>query len=62
MSDAVIFLGGAADSATERMFLMPGFADIPHRSYGQGQGVARIVSSGKQWETPHYYETPWFEK
>ncbi|WP_422698734.1 type IV secretory system conjugative DNA transfer family protein [Enterococcus durans] len=61
-SDAVIFLGGAADSATERMFLMPGFADIPHRSYGQGQGVARIVSSGKQWETPHYYETPWFEK
>jgi len=60
-SDAVIMLGGAADSADERRYLMPGYADIPKRSYGKGQGVARIVSSGKKWETPHFYETPWFE-
>lgn len=59
-SDAVIMLGGAADSADERKFLMSGFADMPKRSYKQGQGVARIIGSGKKWETPHFFETPWF--
>lgn len=61
-SDAVIMLGGAADSADERRYLMAGFADMPKRSYGKGQGVARIASSGKKWETPHFFETPWFEQ
>lgn len=60
-SDAVIMLGGAADCADERKYLMSGFADMPKRSYGKGQGVARILGSGKKWEVPHFYETPWFE-
>lgn len=60
-SDAVIMLGGAADSAEERKYLMSGFADMPKRSYIVGQGVARILGSGKKWEVPHFYETPWFE-
>ncbi|MFT8673098.1 MAG: cell division protein FtsK [Leuconostoc mesenteroides] len=59
-SDAVIMLGGAADSADERKYLMPGFADLPKRSYQTGQGIARIITSGKKWESPHFYETPWF--
>ncbi|MBG9984454.1 cell division protein FtsK [Aerococcaceae bacterium DSM 111022] len=61
-SDAVIMLGGAADSPDERRYLMSGFADMPKRSYGKGQGVARIMGSGKKWEVPHFYETPWFEE
>lgn len=61
-SDAVIMLGGAADSADERKYLMSGFADMPKRNYGKGQGVARIMGSGKKWENPHFYETPWFDK
>lgn len=60
-SDAVIMLGGAADSADERKYLMSGFADLPKRSYGTGQGVARILGPGKKWEAPHFYETPWFK-
>lgn len=60
-SDAVIMLGGAADSAEERKYLMSGFADMPKRSYVKGQGVARIIGSGKKWEVPHFYETPWFD-
>lgn len=60
-SDAVVMLGGAADSAEERKYLMSGFADMPKRSYGRGQGLARIIGSGKKWEVPHFYETPWFE-
>lgn len=61
-SDAVIMLGGAADSPTERQYLMSGFSDLPKRNYGKGQGVAKINGSGKKWErTPHFYETPWFE-
>lgn len=61
-SDAVIMLGGAADSADERRYLMSGFADMPKRNYGKGQGVARIIGSGRKWEnSPHFYETPWFE-
>lgn len=59
-SDAVIMLGGAADSADERKYLMSGFADMPKRSYGKGQGIARILGSGKKWETPCFYEAPWF--
>ncbi|PRT74096.1 cell division protein FtsK [Streptococcus anginosus] len=58
-SDAVIMLGGAADSASERQYLMSGFADMPKRSYGKGQGLARIVGSGRKWENePHFFETP----
>ena len=59
--EAVIMLGGAADSADERQYLMSGFADMPKRSYKVGQGIARFLSSGEQWETPHFYEAPWFE-
>lgn len=61
-SDAVIMLGGAADSPTERQYLMSGFADLPKRSYKKGQGIARIQESGRKWETPHFYETPYFKK
>ena len=60
VSDAVILLGMAADSPSDRQYLLPGF-DIPHREYGTGQGVARIVSAGKIWEKPHFYETPLFK-
>ena len=60
-SDAVIMLGGAADSPTERQYLMSGFADLPKRSYKKGQGIARIQGSGRKWETPHFYETPFFK-
>lgn len=61
-SDAVIMLGGAADSASERQYLMSGFADMPKRSYGTGQGLARVVASGRKWENePHFFETPLFE-
>lgn len=62
-SDAVIMLGGAADSADERKYLMSGFADMPKRAYGKGQGLARFVGSGRKWENePHFFETPWFEE
>lgn len=61
-SDAVVMLGGAADSGDERRYLMAGFADLPKRSYGKGQGIACIVGSGRKWEhSPHFYETPWFD-
>ena len=61
-SDAVIMLGGAADSADERKYLMSGFADMSKRHYGKGQGLARIVGSGRKWEnSPHFYETPLFK-
>ena len=60
-SDAVIMLGGAADSPTERQYLMSGFTDLPKRSYKKGQGIARIQGSGRKWETPHFYETPYFK-
>ena len=60
-SDAVIMRGGAADSPTERQYLMSGFADLPKRSYKKGQGIARIQGSGRKWETPHFYETPFFK-
>lgn len=59
-SDAVIMLGGAASSPSERQYLIPGF-EIPARSYGVGQGIAKIDGSGRRWETPHYYETPLFK-
>lgn len=60
-SDAVIMLGMAADSADERRYLMPGFADMPKRSYKKGQGVARFLASGRKWEEPHFFEAPWFD-
>lgn len=61
VSDAVIFLGLAADSPNDRQFLLPGF-DIPHRRYKTGQGIARIVSAGQEWESPHFFETPLFKE
>lgn len=60
VSDAVIFLGSAADTPSDRQYLLPGF-DFPHRTYGVGQGMARIVSAGKRWESPHFFETPRFK-
>lgn len=57
VADAVIMLGLAADSGRDRSTLLAGF-EQPHRSYGCGQGIARIISSGSKWEQPHYYETP----
>jgi|JFBN01.1.fsa_nt_gb hypothetical protein len=60
VSDAVILLGMAADSPSDRQYLLPGF-DISHREYQTGQGVARIVSAGNMWEKPHFYETPLFK-
>ncbi len=62
-SDAVIMLGGAADSASERQYLMSGFADMPKRRYDKGQGLAKIMGSGRKWEiAPHFFETPWFNE
>lgn len=58
--DAVVMLGLSADSGDDRRALIPGF-DIPHRSYGTGQGLAMFVSSGKHWEQPSFYEAPFFE-
>lgn len=60
ISDAVIFLGMGADNATDRQYLLPTF-EVPHRRYGTGQGLARIVSAGEIWEEPHFYETPLFK-
>lgn len=61
VKDNSIILGLAADSADDRKYLMAGF-DIPHRNYLTGQGLARLVSSGKMWEQPHFYETPVIKK
>lgn len=62
-SDAVIMLGGAADSGDERRYLMSGFADLPKRSYPKATGLVRIAySSGKKWETPHFFEAPFFDE
>lgn len=60
-SDAVIMLGLAADSGDERRYMMPGF-ELPHRTYGTGQGLARLVTAGKMWEQPHFYETPYYTR
>jgi len=56
-ANAVIMLGLAADSGDDRRYLLPGF-EVPSRNYETGQGLARIVSAGKKWEQPHYFETP----
>lgn len=62
-SDAVIMLAGAADSGDERRYLMSGFADLPKRSYPKATGLVRIAySSGKKWETPHFFEAPYFDE
>nr|WP_213809469.1 cell division protein FtsK [Fructobacillus broussonetiae] len=58
-SDAVIMLGGAANSATERQYLVPGF-EMPVREFSKGQGLAKIAGSGHKWESLHFFETPWF--
>lgn len=60
VSDSVIFLGMAADSASDRQFLVPG-SEIPPRRYATGQGLARIVTAGRKWEQLHFYETPLFK-
>ncbi|MFD3287185.1 cell division protein FtsK [Lactobacillus johnsonii] len=60
-SDAVIMLGLAADSGDERRYMMPGF-ELPHRTYRTGQGLARLVTAGKMWEQPHFYETPYYTR
>lgn len=57
--DGVVMLGLSADSGDDRRALIPGF-EIPHRSYGTGQGLAMLVSSGKHWEKPSFYEAPFF--
>lgn len=57
--DGVVMLGLSADSGDDRRALIPGY-DIPHRSYRAGQGLAMIVSSGKHWEQPSFYEAPYF--
>lgn len=59
-SDAVIFLGTAADEATERQYLIAGY-EIPKRNYSAGQGIARFDGSGRKWQEPHFYETPLFK-
>ena len=61
MKDCVIMLGGSADSGEERKFLIPGFSDLPQRSYQQGEGIALVLGAGNKWTTPHFYETPLFE-
>ena len=61
-SDAVIMLGSAADSAIERQYLMPGFAEMPTRNYGIGEGLARFNSSGDKWMSPHHFEAPWLDE
>lgn len=60
-SDAVIMLGGAAGSATERQFMVPGY-EVPDRDYAKGQGLIYINDrdSSEKYSTLHYYETPWF--
>lgn len=60
-SNAVIMLGLAAASGDERKYMMPGF-EIPERSYGTGQGLARIVSASSMWQQPHFFETPLIKK
>lgn len=60
VSDGVIFLGMAADSASDRQFLVPG-SEIAPRRYAVGQGLARIVTAGRKWEQLHFYETPFFK-
>lgn len=59
-SDAVIFLGTAADEATKRQYLIAGY-EMPKRSYSAGQGIARFDGSGRKWQEPHFYETPLFK-
>ena len=60
ISDGVIFLGMAADSPSDRQFLVPG-SEIAPRRYATGQGLARIVTAGRKWENLHFYETPLFK-
>lgn len=59
-SDAVIFLGTAADEATERQYLIAGY-EMPKRNYSAGQGIARFDGSGRKWQEPRFYETPLFK-
>ena len=58
LSDSVIMLGEAANSADERRYMMSGFADMAKRHYNVGQGVARFVAIAGIWSTPHLFEAP----
>lgn len=59
-SDAVIFLGSASDSATERQYLIPGH-EMATRNYKTGQGIAKFDATDPKWENPHFYESPLFK-
>lgn len=59
VSDVVVMLGNAASSASERQYVMGGYADIPSRFYGIGEGLALVSGAGRKWEEPHYYQAPW---
>lgn len=61
VSDVVIMLGNAASSASERQYVMGGYADIPSRFYGIGEGLALVSGAGRKWEEPHYYQAPWID-
>ena len=60
VADAVIMLGEAANQATERQFLMPGFADLPSRKYKVGQGLAHFTLIDG-WQSPHLFEAPFIK-
>lgn len=60
VADAVIMLGEAANQATERQFLMPGFADLPSRKYKVGQGLGHFTLIDG-WQSPHLFEAPFIK-
>lgn len=61
LADSVIMLGEAANNSDERRYMMSGYADLPSRHYGVGQGLAKFTGIGGIWATPHLFETPYFE-
>lgn len=60
VADAVIMLGEAANQATERQFLMSGFADLPSRKYSVGQGLGHFTLIDG-WQSPHLFEAPFIK-
>lgn len=61
VSDVVIMLGNAASAASERQYVMGGYAELPTHYYGIGEGLALVSGAGRKWEQPHYYCAPWFK-
>lgn len=59
-ADAVIMLGEAANTPAERSFVVSEAVDDTYE-FGTGQGLARVVGSGRKWSKLHFYETPWLE-